>query len=259
MSGAAQVRSSLAPAAEGSGLVQRIDPRVRILLALLFAASVVAMREPVALAAAFVAAFGLAVLAQLPLRRTLRRMAALEGFMVVILATVPFTVPGIPVLTLGPWTMSIEGLCQALRLALTANASVLAALALVGTMEPVTLGHALFRLRVPEKVVHLLLLTVRYTSVLDDEYARLRLAMKARGFQARGTAHTWRSFGWLFGMLLVRSFERGERILDAMKCRGFSGNFPQAVEMPRCRPADFAFAFALAGVLVGVALIERLQ
>jgi cobalt/nickel transport system permease protein len=73
----------------------------------------------------------------------------------------------------------------------------------------------------PRKLVHLFLLSVRYIGVLFQEYQRLRMAMRARAFVAASNRHTWRSFGWLLGMLLVRSLERSQRVLRAMKCRGF--------------------------------------
>jgi cobalt/nickel transport system permease protein len=59
--------------------------------------------------------------------------------------------------------------------------------------------------------------------VLREEYLRLRGAMKVRGFRPGTNWHTYRSFGYLVGMMLVRAIERSERILGAMKCRGFSG------------------------------------
>ena len=37
--------------------------------------------------------------------------------------------------------------------------------------------------------------------------------------------HSYRTFGYLVGMLLVRSFDRSERVLAAMKCRGFRGQY----------------------------------
>ena len=37
--------------------------------------------------------------------------------------------------------------------------------------------------------------------------------------------HTYRAYGYLVGMLLVRSLDRSERIVAAMKCRGFRGRF----------------------------------
>jgi cobalt/nickel transport system permease protein len=68
-----------------------------------------------------------------------------------------------------------------------------------------------------------LLFTVRYLDVISREYKRMRKAMKARAFIPRNSWHTWRSFGYLVGMLLVRSLERSERIYAAMKCRGYCG------------------------------------
>jgi len=102
---------------------------------------------------------------------------------------------------------------------------VLTLVVLLGTMDAVTLGHTLHHLRVPEKFTHLMLFTVRYLDVLHHEYLRLRGAMKARGFRPRLDRHTYRCFGYLVGMLLVRSLDRAERIAAAMKCRGFQGHF----------------------------------
>jgi cobalt/nickel transport system permease protein len=110
-------------------------------------------------------------------------------------------------------------------IALKGNAVVLTLVVLLGTIDAVTLGHTLHHLRVPEKLTHLMLFTVRYLDVLHREYLRLRAAMKARGFRPRLDRHTYRSFGYLVGMLLVRSLDRAERIAAAMKCRGFRGHF----------------------------------
>jgi cobalt/nickel transport system permease protein len=89
----------------------------------------------------------------------------------------------------------------------------------------VTLGQALHRLRLPDKLCHLLLFTYRYIYVFEQEYRRLVQAMKIRGFQPRTDLHTYRSYGYLAAMLLVRSFDRAERVFQAMRCRGFHGAF----------------------------------
>ncbi len=137
----------------------------------------------------------------------------------------PLTSPGTELARIGPLTVSAEGLERAVTVALKGNAIVLQLCAMLGTMELVTLGHALERLGLPAKLVHLLLFMVRYVDVLQREYRRLVNAMKARGFRPAMSRHTCRSLGYLVGMLLVRSLDRSERILAAMKCRGFSGQF----------------------------------
>ena len=89
-------------------------------------------------------------------------------------------------------------------------------------------------------------MTVRYIEVLGHEYRRLRMAMTVRGFRMRCNVHTWRSVGWLFGMLFARSIERAERIGEAMRCRGFTGEFPVLSEIAYTR-RDAVFLARLAG------------
>ena len=238
-----------------TGRIQRINPSLRVAIAVIFAVAVVALSKLTALLAAVAVAAALAVAARLPAMPTLRRMLAMDAFMLMILIFLPFTVPGAPLFAIGPLVASSEGLHQAARIVLTANAIVLALLALAGTIEPAAFGHALSRLRVPHKLVVLVLFTVRYIGLLHQEYARLRLAMKARAFRAGGNVHTWRSLGWLFGMLLVRSFERSERILEAMKCRGFSGRY-HFIDAPSFGPTDGAFAACAGLVLIALFAVE---
>jgi cobalt/nickel transport system permease protein len=104
--------------------------------------------------------------------------------------------------------------------------------------------------------VHLFLFTVRYIAVLGREYQRLRTAMKARGFRMRCDLHTWRSIGYLFGMLLVRSLERSERILAAMRCRGFQGDFHPLTPVGTPGWRDYAFA---GGALIAGGLLLALE
>jgi cobalt/nickel transport system permease protein len=77
--------------------------------------------------------------------------------------------------------------------------------------------------------------------------------MRARGFRARSDGHTWRSLGWLMGMLLVRSLERAQRIRAAMKCRGFDGRF-YLFDGGVWQPADTRFA-ALGATLLSALLV----
>jgi cobalt/nickel transport system permease protein len=207
----------------GDNPIRRLDPRSRIVAALLFAVAVVALTDFLALGTALGLGIVALIMARLPFASTFRRVAAMDGFIVFMLIMLPFTTPGAALFTLGPLTATEEGLLKAITIALKANAIVMVLLALVGTVEATVLGHALHRLKVPENLVHLLLFTVRYIEVLGQEYRRLRTAMHARGFQPGNNLHTYRSIGYLLGMMLVRSLERSERILEAMKCRGFHG------------------------------------
>ncbi|WP_029006939.1 cobalt ECF transporter T component CbiQ [Azospirillum halopraeferens] len=242
----------------GGGLVAALDPRTRVVTAAAFAVVAVALGTLPALAAALGFAALLAVAARLPLWRTLRTLAALDGVVALALLTLPFTVPGAPWLTVAGLTATWEGVERALAILMTANAVVLALLALVGTMDVIVLGRTLARLGAPEKLVHLLLFTVRTLDVLEREYRRLRTAMRARAFRAGTNRHTWRTLGWLFGMLIVRAVERADRVVAAMRCRGFDGRLRSLEADGGFRRGDGVFAVASAAGMVLVAVVGRL-
>ena len=238
------------------GIIARLDPRARVVAAVAFAVVVVSLERWGALIGACAVAVLAAILVRPPWASILRRLLAMDGLMLLVLASLPFTVPGEPLIHWGGLVASRAGLLQALAIAAKANAILLMLMALVGSIPTVTLGHALQRLHVPATLSHLLLFTVRYLDVLGAEYGRLRRAMTARAFRPRTDRHTWRSLGWLVGMLLVRSFERAERVLAAMKCRGFTGRMPTFHDL-RFHPTDGLFALTGAATLCVLVWLER--
>ncbi|SNZ07471.1 cobalt ECF transporter T component CbiQ [Cohaesibacter gelatinilyticus] len=205
--------------------IRRLDPRVRIVALSAYAITLVQLTSIPLLLAALVLSFALMSQARLPVGPTIKRVAMMDSFIIFMLVMLPFTMAGTPLFHVFGFAASYEGVMKGIDILLKANAIVMATLALLSTLEPVTLGHALARLKVPAPLVHLLLFTVRYIEVLHEEYNRLRTAMKCRGFQPANRWHSYKSFGYLVGMLLIRSFERSERIMQAMKCRGFNGQF----------------------------------
>lgn len=235
--------------------ISGLDPRTRLVATLAFAVTSVALAHIPALVLALFSSVMVMLATGLPIVKTLRRMAAMDGFIVFILVLLPFTMPGEPILTIWGFTASWDGLHKAIIIALKANAVVLMLLALVGTLEAVTLAKALHALHVPASLVHLLQFTVRYIEVLEREYQRLRAAMKARGFRPKNSLHTYKSFGYLIGMMLVRALERSERILDAMKCRGFDGTIPVHAAFSFNR-RDGVFVLAMSTVLAALVLVE---
>lgn len=233
------------------------DPRLRVVAALAFALVVVGLTRPAVLLLALAAALLLAVIAGVTGPVLLRRLLALEGLMLALFLTLPFTVPGEALAHWGPLSASREGLTLALAILIKATTLALALMALVGTIEPVALGHALARLGVPERLVHLFLFTLRHIHALFGEYARLRQAMRARAFTPRSDRHTWNTLGWLVGMLLVRSLERSRRTMAAMRCRGFQGRLYLLDDLA-WSAADTRLGAGLALALIALLALERL-
>src|SRR5262249_41934925 len=74
-------------------------------------------------------------------------------------------------------------------------------------------------------LVLVMLLAYRYAFLLMEEFDRLRTALRVRGFRNRANLHSYRTIGQVTGTLLVRSHERSERVAQAMRARGFDGQF----------------------------------
>ncbi len=244
-------------AAAARGAIGQRDPRARLVAAVAILVTIIALNSLTVLVAALAGAGLLVGLARLPGHALRHRLAHVEGFMVVLLVLLPFTTPGTALWSAGPLVLSSEGLARAVAVALKVNIAVLTLFALVGALEPVRLGHAAARLGVPLKLVHLFLFVVRYVGLFQAEAAHLLEAMKARAFVPRASRHCWRSLGNLAGMMLVRSFERAERVDEAMRCRAFAGRFPLVTE-DRFGTGDAVFGALTAVALATLVMLDRL-
>jgi cobalt/nickel transport system permease protein len=213
------------PFSEGASLAHRLDPRGKVVVAALFAVLMAVARTYTATLAGLAFALICLALARLPLKKVAVRLLLVNSFIFFLWVVLPLTYPGEAVWRFGPLTATREGLIYTGLITLKSNAIIIALIALVATVPVVTLGQALHNLRLPDKLCHLLLFTYRYLYVFEQEYRRLVQAIKIRGFQPRTNLHTYRTYAYLAAMLLVRSFDRADRVFQAMLCRGFQGVF----------------------------------
>jgi len=209
----------------GDSCVHNLDPRVKIVVTLIFSFVVALNRHLPDTALSLVLPVALLAAARLSVRRVLARLAIVNGFILFIWFFLPFTVSGETIYAVGPLNIQREGIHDAILIALKSNSILLMTIALLGTSQIFTLAHGMSHLWVPDKLVHLFFFCFRYVHVIHDEYHRLTNAMKMRAFKPKTNMHTYRAYAYLVGMLLVRSFDRSRRMLQAMKCRGFKRKF----------------------------------
>lgn len=225
-----------------------LDPRMRLFAAFALSLFLVLPTRPAALAAGLALGLALAVVSGMPWRALWPRLKAVNLFLLALACTLPWSVDTAGV------TFRPEGVAAALAIAAKTNAVCLAAAALLHGMDSLALGKALAGLRLPPKFVRLFLLTVRYLALLGDTAARLKRAMRARGFRPGANLHTWYAYANLVGMLLVSAISRAERVEAAMKCRGFHPEHQAAGERPRWRLADVAAGWAVLACGAALAL-----
>ncbi|PIE62024.1 MAG: cobalt ECF transporter T component CbiQ [Desulfobacterales bacterium] len=211
--------------AKGDSLFHRLDPRLRIIFATLFSFLMAVSKSLSAMGLGLLLSVAMLLISRIPLKEAGKRAMVINGFNLILFLILPFTFDGQILFSIGPVDCIREGVMLAIQITIKANAIFLAFIALVSTMTIATLGNALNRLWVPEKIVYLLLIAYRYVFVLEQEYLRLLTAMKVRDFSPGTNIHTYRTYAYLFGMLLIRASARADRVYQSMLCRGFEGKF----------------------------------
>jgi len=239
----------------GDSIMHRLDPRLKLLAAAGFSVVVALSKQWAALAAALAGALVLLLITRLPAKAVGRRLLGINTFVSLFWVMLPLSVFGTPLFSVGPVSVSMEGVALAGRLTLKSNSIVMAFMALGATSSIGALGAAMNRLRFPEKLTLLFLLTYRYLFVIQEEYQRLRRAALIRGFTPKTDLHTYRTYAYWVAVLFVRAADRAQRVQHAMICRGFSGRFFTLREFG-WTPMDSAWSVTLAAGVTALAVLE---
>ncbi|MCS6866854.1 MAG: cobalt ECF transporter T component CbiQ [Gemmataceae bacterium] len=233
----------------------RWDGRWKLAAVLLVVGGIATLNHAAAAAVAVLLGLAGAVVARLPIGWVLPRLAivALATFPFVVV--LPLTLDG-PGWSLGPVHVSERGLVAGMGVLCRALAIGCWALVLVGTAPlPATLAAA-HRLKLPGRIVQVMVLTYRYAFLLADEYRRLRIAMRTRGYRVGGNRHSYRALGHATGALLVRSADRAEIVAAAMRTRGFDGTF-HTLSTFRTTAGDMIIFAAVVAALIALLLWDR--
>ena len=219
----------------GDSVIHRLDPRVKVVVTVLFILSNVLVPDGAWLAFALAFAFVLLVtrLARLPWLFAVKRSFIVLPF-VLAAVTILFTLPGTPIFSfnIGSWTLTISdaGLLRFSSIIVRSLLSLQMAILLTATTQFTDLIHALRHLRLPSVLVAVIAFMYRYLFVLNDEVLRLLRARDARsarpGGGGGGGTLWWRAkvTGDMAGQLFLRSWERSDRVYNAMLARGYAGH-----------------------------------
>jgi cobalt/nickel transport system permease protein len=181
-------------------------------------------------------------LARLPPLVLLRRLVVEVPFLLFVLALPFLGAP--PELTVFGVELSVPGLQAAAAIALKATFGLLATGILAATTPLPEIITGLERLRVPRVFTAVAAFMVRYTEVVLGELARMRTARACRGGDPRWLWQVRDVAGGL-GALVVRTFERGERVYLAMASRGYTGTLPAALTGTAASPGAWSAALAV--------------
>lgn len=218
--------------------IHRIHPVSKMLATFVFLVAVVSFgkNEIEVLLPFFFYPVVLFTLSELPVKPVLKRLLWISPFLIGVGILNPFFER--QTVMIGEFALS-AGWLTFFSILVKSSLTVTVSILLIATTGMDALGYALRVLRVPKIFVLQLMLTYRYITVLLEEVSRMTTAYSLRAPGQKGVAfHAWGSFA---GQLLLRTFDRAQRIYRAMSLRGFDGNFtPPHRNVPHAKDVAYA-------------------
>ncbi len=247
----------------GHSPLHSLDPRIKVVATILFILSNALL--PDGAWVAFALAWMMVLLANqisgLGIGFTLRRSFVAFPFALAAV-TVLFSMQGEPLhsfrFLMQDLTITDTGVLRFISIVIRSWLSVQMAILLVAVTEFPKIIHALNHLRVPIIITVIISFLYRYLFVLADEVMRLMRAREARSAAVAGTngggSVSWRAriAGNMAGQLFLRSYERSDRVYNAMVSRGYKGEL-MAIHPHHFHASDWRMGFV---ALVGIAIIQ---
>lgn len=204
-----------------------LDPRAKVLAIIFFVVVVALLTDILPLITSLLLVVSLLLVSNIPLRHLAKRYAIALPF--VFFASVSLYL--------------YNGLSPSLAMFIRVSTCVLLLILLSSSTPFFDLLKASRHLKFPRLMLTLLMFLYRYIFVLTEEYQRMKMARKARAFKGgkhlldRKGMHT---ISLTAGMVLVRAYQRGVRIYDALLSRGYNGEVKTLTEM-HFKAIDYTF------------------
>jgi len=253
---------------EKESFIHHLDPRVKAVVTIVFIVSNALLPDGAWTAFIFAWLFLLLAnaLSRLGITYTIKRSLIALPF-ALIAVTILFSMPGEPIASfkLLMWNLTVTdtGFLRFVSILIRSWLSVQLAILLVATTRFPDLIHAFEHLRVPAILTTIIAFLYRYLFVLTDEVLRLLRARESRSAASAGKRSgggvLWRAkvAGNMAGQLFLRSYERSDRIYNAMLSRGYTGHL-YTLNPHEMKSRDyFVTAFAIAIIFI-VQIIGRL-
>lgn len=249
--------------ADGASLFHSWNPAIKIGTLCFCCFLIVSLRTLLWSAVAATVSFVAVALSRVLWHRPLRRLAAMSGFLLMLVVILPLTGPiraddtVFLVAGLESWPFRSHGLFLALAISCKAVSVALLMEPMLATASFSRTLQGFAGLGLPRPLIQMVTLCHRYLFVFQEEIQSMQRSMRVRGFTPRTDLATMRTMGNCFGMLFIRSFERTERIYEAMLSRGYQGRLPTG-DMPMRTSRDLVKGAICGMIALTLLLLDRL-
>ena len=236
--------------ANGNSLIHKLDPRFKIMTGVLLSSLAAILNHYIAISYLLILTILVTIISKMSYAAIFKRLFIVNGFIGFLWLIIPFTHPGTIAYQFGFLKITFEGLHFVALITLKTNVLILIFITHFASSNVATIGHSLQYFRLSAKFISLLLFTYRYIDVMSQEYTRLVRAAKVRCFKPGTNFHTYKTFAYFVGMLIVNATNRGEKIHHAMKCRCFNGKYYSLQTFKSVYTDWFYFIIILINILV---------
>ena len=131
---------------------------------------------------------------------------------------------------------------------------VTAVLLLVAVTPLAQITDSLRRFKIPYIFIVMFEMTYRYIGVLVTEAYSMFTAYSLRSAGGKGIA--MKDMGNFTGQLILHSFDRADRVYNAMKCKGYSANYALPRGGGKLKVQDFIFCFITCSACVTFRIVN---
>ncbi|HXZ94618.1 MAG TPA: cobalt ECF transporter T component CbiQ [Dehalococcoidia bacterium] len=236
------------------GLLQRLDPRVKVATLILFIVTVALARSLWILGVIFVLILSFSLLSKVPLGFFLKRIILfIPIFTAVIALPALFITPGVPLVSIAGRVIITEpGALTAGLLFLRVSDSLSFGVLLILTTPWVNILVALRWFRMPSLLVDIIGMTYRYIFLLLHTANSMFLARRSRTIGSFSSGENRRWLTRALATTMVKSQHLSEEVYLAMLARGYQGEVRvlNALSLKRRDFICVAFALLVASLLL---------
>ncbi len=254
----------------GTSILHRLDPRFKIVLAILYITASFLCRSIWSFAALTASAVLLIVISRIPAKIVLRGLRPILFIMLFTVALNIFFTRG-ETLLVDWWIIHIylEGILTAVSMVLRITAIIIGTtMFLTYTTTPIALTDGIERLLAPLKVFHLpvhefammMTIALRFIPTLIEETEKIMAAQKARGadFSTGSLMQRAKALIPILVPLFVSAFRRADELAVAMECRCYRGGEGRTrMTVLHATAADGLSLAVMLLFCVGLVLINR--
>lgn len=252
----------------GKSFLHKLDPRMKLILTLLYIVAVFFANNIVSVTFTAIVAFLLVPLGQIPMHTVLRSLKSLSwiiAFTAVI--NIFFTKTGTQLVDFYFIHIFSGGIFYAITMALRVVALLIGTTMLLSyTTSPIALTDGIEQLLAPLKKLHvpvhefamMMTIALRFIPTLIEETDKIMSAQKARGadFESGSLLSRAKALIPIFIPLFVSAIRRAEELATAMECRCYHGGDGRTrMKVLKYSGRDFvalAAMIAFAGVLIAL-------